>query len=161
MEENKEKKINKDEILDETLYFLRTIVITSVVVFLIFNFLFTPVTVEGPSMSPTLETKQWGFSSLLSRYVGNYDRFDVVVVYYEPKDIQLVKRIVGLPGEKLEYRDDKLYINDKYVEEKFFDMEYVRRQTYGGHIHFTEDFGPIYLGENEYFMIGDNHNGEN
>lgn len=157
MEEKKEnKKFEFDDLLDEILYALRTIVTTSVVVFMVFNFVFTPVTVDGPSMSPTLESHQWGFSSLFNRYIGSYNRFDVVVVYYEEKDMQLVKRIVGLPGEKIEYKDDKLYVNDKYVEEKFFDQDFVDRQTYDGSIKFTEDCGPYYLGEDEYFVIGDN-----
>lgn len=157
MEEKKEtKKIGLDDILDEILYALRTIVTTSVVIFMVFNFLFTPVTVDGPSMNPTLESQQWGFSSLLNKYIGEYDRFDVVVVYYEEKDMQLVKRIVGLPGEKIEYKNDKLYVNDQYVEEKFFDEEFIRRQTYDGSIQFTEDFGPYYIREDEYFLIGDN-----
>lgn len=79
-----------------------------------------------------------------------------MVVYYEEKDMQLVKRIVGLPGEKIEYKNDKLYVNDQYVEEKFFDDEFIRRQTYDGSIQFTEDFGPYYIREDEYFLIGDN-----
>ena len=157
MEENKGTGTKRfDEVLDEVLYALRTVVITSVVIFMVFHFWFMPVTVDGPRMSPTLETGQWGFSSLLSKYVGNYDRFDVVVVYYEEKDMKLVKRIVGLPGEKIEYKEDVLYVNDEPVEEKFFDKEFIYRQTYEGAIQFTEDFGPYYLRDDEYFLIGDN-----
>ena len=150
------KKINKDDILNEVLYIFRTIVITSVLVFMIFNFLFTPVTVDGPSMTPTLLEKQWGFSSLLGKFFGNYKRFDVVVVHYAEKDMKLVKRIIGLPGETIEYYDDKLYIDGKYVKEKYFDKKYVDTQTYNGAILFTDDFGPITLKKNEYFVMGDN-----
>lgn len=157
MEENKEiKKITKEEILEEILYAFRTVVITSVVIFMTFNFIATPVTVEGPSMTPTLMENQWGFSSLLSKYTGHYERFDVVVVYYEEKDMQLVKRLIGLPGETIEYKEDKLYVNGSYVEENFFDADYIRRQTYNGQIQFTDDFGPITLGKDEYFVVGDN-----
>lgn len=150
------KKISKDDILNEILYVFKTIVITSVLIFMIFNFLFTPVTVEGPSMTPTLLDKQWGFSSLIGKFLGNYNRFDVVVVNYEQKDVQLVKRIIGLPGETIEYCDDKLYINGKYVKENYFDKKYVDTQTYNGAILFTDDFGPITLKKNEYFVMGDN-----
>lgn len=157
MEEKQEKKgINKDAFLDELLYIFRTVVITSVMTFMIFNFLFTPITIDGPSMTPTLENQQWGLSSLITNYIGKYKRFDVVVVYYKEKDMRLVKRIVGLPGDVVEYQDDKLYINGKHVKENFFDEEYVRRQTYEGKTIFTDNCGPYILGEDEYFVIGDN-----
>lgn len=157
MKTNTEKqKFNKDEVLNEVLYVFRTIVVTSVLIFMIFNFLFTPVTVDGPSMTPTLLDKQWGFSSLFGKFFGNYKRFDVVVVDYVEKDMKLVKRIIGLPGETIEYYDDKLYVDGKYVKETYFDKKYVNSQTYNGAIQFTDDFGPITLKKNEYFVMGDN-----
>ena len=54
----------------------------------------------------------------------------------------MIKRIIGLPGEKIEYTDNKLYIDGKYVKEDFKHME-------------TMDFSTT-LGEDEYFIMGDN-----
>ena len=56
----------------------------------------------------------------------------------------LIKRVIALPGETIEYKENKLYIDEKYVEEKFLkDVN-------------TTDFGPITLKDDEYFVLGDN-----
>lgn len=75
-------------------------------------FVITPVRVEGKSMVPTLEDSQ---ILLLSKVSRDFDRFDIVVV--KKNSIKLVKRIVGLPGETIEYSDNKLYIDGNVVED--------------------------------------------
>ena len=55
----------------------------------------------------------------------------------------LVKRLIGFPNEKVEYKDNKLYINDEYIEEDFLNDT------------ITNDF-KIYLKDNEYYCLGDN-----
>lgn len=157
---NKEKK---EMIRKEMLYILRTIVITSVCVFMTMKFFFRPVRVSGESMYPTLKDSNFGFSNVLGGILKEYERFDVVVVdpldkALNPKDKDSfwVKRIVGLPNETIEYRDDKLYVNGKYIKESYFDKAYVKKKTYDGDLNFTDDFGPITLKEDEYFLLGDN-----
>lgn len=112
-------------------------------ILLIRLFIITPVRVDGPSMNPTLENKQ---ILLLSKYSKHYERFDIVVFNYAKQ--KLVKRIIGLPGEKIEFKNNKLYINNKEIEEDF------------GHIE-TEDFSLSDIGyetipDNMYFLVGDN-----
>ena len=68
-------------------------------ILLIRLFIITPVRVDGPSMNPTLENKQ---ILLLSKYSKHYERFDIVVFNYAKQ--KLVKRIIGLPGEKIEFK---------------------------------------------------------
>ena len=99
---------------------------------------------------------EFGFSNIFATYTSEPERFDVVVVHYAPTDKLWVKRIIALPGETIEYKDDKLFINGQYVEESFLDAEYINSQTNNGSIRFTDDFGPFTLGENEYFLCGDN-----
>jgi len=53
------------------------------------------------------------------------------------------KRVIGLPGEKIRYKNNKLYINDKIIEDSY---------AYGD----TENFQEITLGNDEYFLMGDN-----
>ena len=73
--------------------------------------------------------------------LGEIERFDIVVI--RRGDEYLIKRVIGLPGEKVKYLDNKLYINGKYVKEEFKHKK-------------TNDF-PIYqLGKDEYFVMGDN-----
>lgn len=112
-------------------------------ILLIRLFIITPVRVDGPSMNPTLENKQ---ILLLSKYSKHYERFDIVVFNYAKQ--KLVKRIIGLPGEKIEFKNNKLYINNKEIEEDFGHME-------------TEDFSLSDIGyetipDRMYFLVGDN-----
>jgi len=156
MEVKLKKETKKESFKIEVLDFVRMILICFVFVFLCVKFVFRPVTVDGSSMYPTLIDKEFGFSNVFSTFVSNPDRFEVVVAYYEPTDKLWVKRVIGLPGEKVEYKDDKLYINDEHVEEVFFDDIYVNNITNDGAVNFTSDFGPYYLGNDEYFLMGDN-----
>lgn len=149
---NKEKK---DKFVFELLDTLRWVIICFVIVFLCTRFVFKPVRVDGESMYPTLENEEYGVSNVFSALLSDFERFDVVVVNYEETDSQWVKRIIGLPNETIEYRDDKLYIDGKYVKEPFFDEDYRSSQTMTG-ISFTENFGPITLQDDEYFLMGDN-----
>ena len=91
-------------------------------------------------MNPTLNDKDIMILDEISYRFSDIVRFDIVVVKEENE--YLIKRIIGLPGEKIEYKDNKLYIDGKYVKEDFKHME-------------TMDFSTT-LGEDEYFIMGDN-----
>lgn len=118
-------------------------IIIVVVVILIRTFIITPVIVDGSSMYPNLVDKQ---VLLLKKFDKSIKRFDVVVINYNKE--RLVKRVIGLPGEKIEYKDSKLYVNGNVVEEKMIDVK-------------TSDFRLDYIGyevipDGYYFVIGDN-----
>lgn len=113
------------------------------VVVLIRTFIITPVRVDGPSMEPTLHD---GDILLLKKFNNKLQRFDVVVLNYQNE--KLVKRIIGLPGEKVAYIDNHLYINGNIVEESFISED-------------TENFSLRELGVDQipkgyYFVVGDN-----
>ncbi len=101
------------------------------------TYVVTPVRVNGDSMVPTLENGE----TLILNKMAKFKRFDVVVI--KTADENLIKRIIALPNETIEVRNEKLYINDEAVADNYKD----------GH---TDDFGPITLKENEYFVMGDN-----
>lgn len=107
-------------------------------------------------MYPTLEDSDFGFSFILGSLISSYERFDVVVVLYEKTNSLWIKRIIGLPGETIEFDNDNLYINGELIIEDYLDSDYISKQTFGGTLNFTTNFGPIYLGEDEYFLMGDN-----
>ena len=152
MEEEKKEKVNwKDEILD----FVRMFLISAAVLLAVTHFIVQPIRVQGNSMYPTLHDNAVGFSNVLLYRLQGVDRFDVVVLYLEEKDEFLVKRIVGLPGETVEYKADQLYIDGEPVEEDFLDPDYVAGQK-SQFEYFTGDFGPVTLGEDEYYALGDN-----
>ena len=109
-----------------------------IAVILIRLFVVTPVRVDGASMNPTLSNNQ---ILLLNKMDKNYKRFDVIVFNHNGN--KLVKRIIGLPGDKVTYSDNKLYINDKLVKEN-----YTRKDT--------DDFISDKVPSDMYFVLGDN-----
>ena len=104
------------------------------------TFIITPIVVSGESMVPTLDGKE---VMILKKYDTKYERFDVVVVNKSVEGDNIIKRVIGLPGETIKYKNNKLYINDKIIEDSY---------AYGE----TEDFVSITLGDDEYFLMGDN-----
>lgn len=110
------------------------------VVVLIRTFIFTPVMVSGESMVPTLAGSE---IMILKKYDTNYERFDIVVVNKSVEGDNLIKRVIGLPNETIEYKNEKLYINDKEVEDPY---------AFGN----TGAFEKITLASDEYFLMGDN-----
>ncbi|OCN05010.1 hypothetical protein A4S06_09575 [Erysipelotrichaceae bacterium MTC7] len=152
---NKKQEITKTEILS----FVKMVLICFVLVFLCVKFFFRPITVSGISMYPTLEDKEFGFSNVFSAITSDLQRFEVVVVQDEKTGDDLwVKRVIGLPGDEIEYFDDQLYVNGEPVEEPFLNKKYMEDQIgqsgYGN--NFTNDLDPFVLGEDEYFLMGDN-----
>ncbi len=84
-------------------------------VILLRTFIITPVIVSGDSMKPNLHNGE----VLLERKIGysNINRFDIVII--KDGNEEIIKRIIGLPGEHISYKNNKLYVNDKVVEENF------------------------------------------
>lgn len=157
MEMEKNKKNSKlSSFTIELLDLIRTVLICVISVFLCTTFLFKPVRVEGDSMKPTLLNGEYGFSNVFSILNEDFQRFDVVVVHHRADESLWVKRIIGMPGDSVEYKNDQLYINGEYVEEPFLNKDYMAQQTNDGLIQFTYDFGPYEVGEDEVFLMGDN-----
>ena len=110
-----------------------------VVVVAIRAFIATPVRVDGASMNPTLED---GEILILKKYDRSLERFDIVVLDYNGE--KLVKRVIGFPGEKIAYKDNKLYVDGKRVKEPF-------------EHEVTDDFElEEQIPEGYYFVLGDN-----
>ena len=122
--------------LKENIVFL--IILTAIIITRIF--FFSPIRVNGTSMHPTLQDKEVMILNKISLKQG-INRFDIVVVQENNKYI--IKRVIGLPGESVMYKDNKLYINGKVIEDNY------SKTT-------TNDFDNVVLGENEYFVMGDN-----
>lgn len=110
------------------------------VVLILRTFIVTPIIVSGESMVPALDG---GELMLLKKYDTSYKRFDIVVVNKNVEGDNLIKRVIGMPGERIKYRNGKLYINDEVIDDKY---------AYGE----TRNFKEITLGEDEYFLMGDN-----
>lgn len=132
---------------------VKTFVICFVSIFLITTYLIKPVTIHGKSMYPTLKDKDVGAINVISRKVFDVERFDVVVAYRDGMD--WVKRVIGLPGDRVYAKDDVVYVNGKPIEEPYLNNDYVNKIRARGD-KFTQDFDEVILGEDEYFLMGDN-----
>lgn len=106
--------------------------------------------VDGASMSPTLEDGDVLIVDKLSYRFGDPERFDVVVFRYLYKENSYyIKRIIGLPGETVQIIDGEIYIDGQLLKEEFGSA----KMTNPGRA-----LQPITLGEDEYFVLGDNRN---
>lgn len=101
---------------------IKAFAIAAVLAIVVRVFLFAPVVVEGPSMLPTLHNGDHLIVSKINYTVGSPERFDIVVFHAtEKKDY--IKRVIGLPGDKVAVKDDQLYINGEPVDEPFLNEE--------------------------------------
>ena len=128
----------------------KTVIVTFVVCTVVTTWFFKPVVVSGRSMHPTIKDGSIGFSSVISKNLHGIDRFDIVIVRLDRKNEDLIKRVVGLPGETVVFENDRLYIDGKEYSQDFLDKNYV-----AGYSVFTNDF-EVKLADNEYFCMGDN-----
>lgn len=105
----------------------------------------SPVRVQGTAMLPNFKD---GDRVLIDKNVEQLNRGEVVIFFY-PKDTskQYIKRIIGLPGEKIEIKDGSIFINGKFLEEFYVDQSY--NQT-------KDNFPEKLISENNYFVLGDN-----
>lgn len=104
----------------EWLSVLKLVVIALIVALFVRTFLFSPIIVDGPSMQPTLYSKDQMIVDKITYRFKQPERFDIVVFHAsEQKDF--IKRVIGLPGEHVMVQDDVLYINGEPVEQPFLE----------------------------------------
>lgn len=123
---------------------LSTLLIAFAIAFVITRFILYPCVVDGTSMEPTLKDKDYGYSLILKKKIG-IKRFDICVIDVNDNDKLIVKRVIGMPFDTIEYKNNQLFINGEYYEENYL-----------GDVT-TDDFS-YSLGDNEYFCLGDNRN---
>ncbi len=139
---------SEDAIRFVTRWIVDVIVVVILAMFLV-QYMGVNHEVIGHSMEPAFEAGDQVLVNQIAYKIGKPDRFDVVVFRSRSKEEQLyMKRIIGLPGEKIQIQNGNVYINDQ-----FLDMgEDAERINLPG----IAD-NPIVLAENEYFVIGDNY----
>ena len=172
MAKKKKKKILKHQteyryneedektIFEEILGFVGTFLICSVVIILVTSLIIKPNVVSGRSMYPALQTDDRGFSNVLALATEGVERGDIVTANMvneeDGKTYSVVKRVIGLPGETIECRDEKVCINGKELDESQYLDESFAKEWYNTNGYFNDSFGPVTLKEDEYFLMGDN-----
>jgi signal peptidase I len=121
------------------------IVILVVVSTVVFKFALQPIRVEGGSMLPTYKDRGIHLVNRLAYVFHQPRRGDVVAIRMLAGDhVMYMKRIIGLPGETVEFHRGRLYINGKPVDEP-----YVKFRCYWNH-------EPEPVGPDQYYVVGDN-----
>jgi signal peptidase I len=115
-------------------------------------FLYQPVKVEGTSMAPLISDQERIFINKMVYRFEPISRGDVVVFWY-PRDRtkSFIKRIIGLPGETVETRRGRVYVDGRPIDEPYVLPEYFDRS----------DFGPVRVPPDEYFVMGDHRDSSN
>lgn len=150
----------KEELKRESIEWIKALVIGIMIFAFIRTFFFSNYVVEGESMMPTLEDGNKLVVNKIGYQISDFNRFDVIV-FHANENEDYVKRIIGLPGDKIEYNEDHLYINGKEMDEPFLDI--YRNQTLGARL--TGDFtllevtGEKTVPEGKLFVLGDNRLG--
>ncbi len=140
------KKILR-EILNTSLYLLGVLCL----VYLVSHFVGQRTQVQGSSMEPALSEEDNLIVDKLSYRFHDPERFDIIVFpFLQQEETFYIKRIIGLPGETVQIDEEgNIYVNDELLDE-----------GYGKEV--IADPGraiePVELGEDEYFVLGDNRN---
>lgn len=142
--------------------YVKMIVIVVVAVLVVNNVILINAKIPSPSMENTVMTgdRLFGFrlayglnmdlfGNKISKKFKEPERYDIVIFHYPDDENQLfIKRLIGLPGDKVEIRDGKVYLNDSETPIK---EDYLPEMPAGS-------FGSYYVPEDCYFMLGDNRN---
>ena len=137
----------KENIKDISIY-----IIIIIAVLLCVQYVVTIQQILGPSMNPTLYEKDAVLLNKFSYRIWKIKRGDIIALNYNGEKF-MVKRVIGLPGEKVEYKDNVLYINGEAFKESYLGSEVK-----------TEDFSVATLKNSEsdtipedmYLVLGDN-----
>ncbi len=143
--QGKKEKSVAQELLGTVLY----IAVVAFVCFLIITFVGQRTTVSGQSMEPLLHDGDNLILDKLTYHFRDPERFDVVVFDQTESD-HYIKRIIGLPGETVRIIDGYVYINGERLEDDVYGKEVMLQPMRAA--------DPITLGEDEYFVLGDNRN---
>lgn len=140
------KKVLK-EILSTSLYILGVLCIT----YLVIHFVGQRTQVQGSSMEPKLSSEDNLIVDKISYRFHDPERFDIIVFPFQYEDnTYYIKRIIGLPGETVQIDLEGNILIDGEILEENYGKEVI--QSPG------RAYEPVTLGEDEYFVMGDNRN---
>jgi signal peptidase I len=124
----------------------RDLVIALGLAMVIIVFFYQPVKVEGTSMAPLLSDQERIFINKFVYHFEPIERGDVIVFWYPlDRSKSFIKRVVGLPGDQVEVRNGRVYINGKPFDESYVPPQFVDMSAYG----------PFRVPVDEYFVMGD------
>lgn len=130
----------------------RDLLFAVLILLFIIVFLYEPVKVEGGSMEPGLEDQERIFINKLVYHFESIERGDIVVFRY-PRDTHksFIKRVIGVPGDRIRISAGRVYVNGVPLDEPYVPPDYLDARSY------SEAVVP----NNAYFLLGDHRNSSN
>jgi len=156
--EQEQKRERRIQIIKEIIWFLLAIILVIIVAWVIVRFALKKVSVIGSAMETTLYNGEDVIVNKTSYLLISPKRDAVIAFYPEQEDgdetlqddsTVLIRRVVGVPGEKVQIREGKIYIDGEIVKEKY---------SFSPMISAGLANNEITLGEDEYFVLSDNRN---
>lgn len=130
-------------VLREILY---TFIPAIMIAFLLTHYVGEIVVVYSQSMEPNLHEKQQIIVEKVSGYFQIPERGDIVILHVAGEEILLIKRVIGLPGEELEIKNNQVFINGQGLFEPYLASSVQR------------DYGSVHIPQGHVFVMGDNRN---
>lgn len=149
-----EKEAEKDkEQRKQFFYWLRFILFWLIIGILFSQFILQRNTVYGESMVPTLYSRDELLVEKVSRFFGGISRGDIVTckshLGNSEQDTNIVKRVIGIPGDHIVIKDGCVYIDNHLLTEEYLDPEVTTSA-------FSDAFQDVLLADDEYYVMGDN-----
>lgn len=140
-------KEQETSIFFELLSYIKLLVIAMIVAFLVNNFIIVNAEVPTGSMNNTIMEGDRLIGFRLAYLFSSPQRGDIIIFKYPDDETQnYVKRVIGTPYDTVEIKNGIVYVNNTEIDEP-----YLKEEMRGS-------FGPYILGEDEYFVMGDNRN---
>ena len=142
------ERVSETELRQPTETIIREIIETLLLTFFIFwlvNGLIGRYRIDGSSMNPTLQNGQYLIINNISYYLNDPQHGDVIVFHHPKSDLNLIKRVIGVPGDSVEISNEQVKVNGVVLDEPYIKEE--PQYTYSGVVP-----------EGEYFVLGDNRN---
>jgi signal peptidase I len=151
-----EQEITEEQPLrakSEVWEWIKALVIAGVLVVVIRTFIFAPFIVDGPSMQPNFET---GERLIVNEIIYSIRKphHGEVIVFHAPEGKDYIKRVIGLPGDKIKIANNKVYLNGQELNEDYISGAVAENAKKG--INYNADFDEITVPEGNFFAMGDN-----
>lgn len=134
----------------ELIAWMKVLILGAIVILAARQFVFEPVEVHGKSMMPTFEDND----RIVLMKISEIERFDMIV-FGVNNDKNYLKRVIGLPGDVVKMKGDRLYINGMETEEPYLEENRIEAEQMG-YQWLTADFPAVTVPADYYFVLGDN-----
>lgn len=156
--QNKKRQPEEESLGKSILDILITVIVCVGIYLVLFKFVFANETVSGPSMQPTFESND----RIIAVRHTKLQRGDIVILKAPDEPGALyIKRIIGLPGDTIESKNDTLYVNGKKVAQPYlkqYEKKLPKGQLYTNNFTLKQYFGVDRVPKNSYFVMGDHRN---